>query len=369
MKIKEFLPVLQHCNYNYYRIIHSVKTAIGCLIGVAIEKYYNLPSGQWIPITIMVVMSAQTHFGGALRKAYMRFLGTVSGIAVTVTVLYFFGNNIVVIFGAIFIVSMIFTYVASSHGDISYAGTLGGVTVLLTLAGQQVSVEMAIQRGFYIVIGIVIALLVSRFVFPIHARDRFRYHVATTLRNLQKLYHRVVQANIQLGKKEIDEELENLENVIAADISFDQPRLISEAIAGSLIFAANKIFFTEIVNSEHQLNRLINLISLSVCKFESSIGIKEHLVAVESLHKVIEDSLNYMADCFENIKQPKTMVNLREAINNVVQLVEKVPKKDKTYEAITEYSFIFFMELILKELENLGQLITKVNSKNYNSMV
>ncbi|CAL7961985.1 putative membrane spanning protein [Gammaproteobacteria bacterium] len=364
MKIKEYFATKLH--WNYYRIIHSIKTTIGCLIGVAIEKYYNLPSGQWIPITIMVVMSAQTHFGGALRKAYMRLLGTVSGIAVTVTMLWFFGNNLAVIFGTVFIVCMIFTYVASSNGDISYAGTLGGVTVLLTLTGQQVGVEIAMQRGFYIIVGIIIALLVSRLVFPIHARDRFRYHVVATLRNLQKLYRETVQISVQPSKKGVDTELED---IVATDISFDQPRLISEAVAGSLIFASNKIFFTEIVNSEHQLNRLINLIYLSLCEFESLTDIKEHLAATYDLHRVIDDSLSHLADCFENIKQPQTMIGLDSAINKISQFVEKMPKNDKTCKIITEYSFIFFVEQILKELQNLKQLITKVNSKSGNSMV
>ncbi len=353
-------------HWNYYRIIHSIKTAIGCLIGVAIEKYYDLPSGQWIPITVMVVMSAQTHFGGALRKAYMRLLGTVSGIAATVTMLWFFGNNLVVIFGAVFIICAIFTYVASSNSDISYAGTLGGVTALLTLTGQQVGVEIAMQRGFYIVVGIIIALLVSRFVFPIHARDRFRYHVAATLRNLQKLYQKTVELSMQPSKKAVDTKLAE---IVAADISIDQPRLISESVAGSLIFASNKIFFTEIVSSEHQLNRLINLMYLNLCEFGSLAVIKEHLATAYDLHQIIDDSLGYLADCFENIKQPQTMVDLNNAIDKILQLVEKMPKTNKACKIITEYSFIFFMEQILKELQNLKQLITKVNSKNNNSVV
>ncbi|EKE01178.1 MAG: putative membrane spanning protein [uncultured bacterium] len=366
MKIKEYFSIIsRHWPFNYYRTIHSIKTAIACLIGVIIEKHYNLPSGQWIPITIMVVMSAQTHFGGALRKAYMRFLGTVSGVAITTMILLFFGNSLTIILCAVFIVCIIFTYVASSNGDISYAGTLGGVTVLLTLTGQQVGIEMAAQRGLYIVIGIAIALFVSRIIFPIHARDRFRYHVAITLRNLQKLYHKTVRLSIEPGQKAVDAELED---IVAADIT-DQPRLINEAVIGSLVFAAKRVFFTEIINSEHQLNRLINLTYRSLCEIETPALIKEHLSVVEDLHTIIGDSLNYLADCFENSKQPQAMAGLSEARNKISQLVEKLPKNDKAYKTITGYSFVFFMEQILKELENMKQLIIKVNSKNNDNMI
>jgi hypothetical protein len=365
MKIKEYFATKFHWHLNYHRTIHSVKTAIACLIGVGIGQYYNLPSGHWIPITTMVVMSAQTHFGGTLRKAYMRFLGTISGIVVAIAVLWVFGNDIVAIICTIFLASIICTYVASSNRDISYAGTLGGVTVLVTLTGGNVGVEVAIQRGLYIVIGIVIAILISRIIFPIHARDRFRYHVAATLRNLQKLYCETVQMCVQSEQKQVDGELES---IVAADIS-DQPRLIREAVAGSKVFASKKIFFTEIVNSEHQLNRLINLIYRSLCEIESPVRIKEHLAAVEDFHIIIEGGLNHLADCFEHVKQPKIMVNLDSALDKITQLVEKLPKNNKAYKTITEYSFIFLMEQILKELEDMRQLIAKVNSKDSGNMV
>jgi hypothetical protein len=366
MEIKKYLSILRHWPFKYYRTIHGIKTAIGCLIGVAIEKYLDLPSGQWIPITVMVVMSAQVHFGGALRKAYMRFLGTVSGIAITIATLWLFGNNLVAIFCVIFIVIIIFTYIASSKGDINYAGTLGGVTTLLTLTGQQVGIDIAIQRGLYIIVGIIIALLVSRIICPIHARDRFRYHVATTLRNLKELYYKIAQMDIHLEQEAIDTELEN---VVATDISINQPHLVSEATAGSRFFASKKTFFTQIINSEHQLNRLIGLTYRCLCAIESPEVVKEYLITVNDLHIVIENNLLYLADCFENMKQPEISADLDDAIYKITQTVEKLPKNNEIHKIITGYSFVFFMEQILKELKILNQLIKKVSSKNNNSVV
>lgn len=366
MKIKEYFSISRYWPLNYNRVIHSIKTAIACLIGVAIEKYFDLPSGLWIPITIMVVMSAQVHFGAALRKSYMRFLGTISGITITITTLLLFGNNIIAIFCIVFVAILVFTYIASNKGDINYAGTLGGVTVLLTLTGQQVGIEIAVQRGLYIIIGIVIALLVSRTIFPIHARDRFRYHVATTLRNLQSLYRKIAQMDIQLEQKPADIELED---IVATDISNNQPRLVNEAASGSTLFAAKKIFFKEIIHSEYQLNRLIDLTYCSLCAIGSLETIKEYLEAVKDWHKVIEDSLNNLADCFEYAKTPGAMTDLDDAIQKITQLVEKLPKNDEINRMITGHSFIFFMEQILKELKNMKKLIEKVNSKNHNNMV
>jgi uncharacterized membrane protein YccC len=366
MEIKEYFFNFWYRRVNYYRVIHSIKTAFACLIGVAIEKYYDLPAGQWIPITVMVVMSAQKHFGGALRKAYMRFLGTISGIAITIIILEIFGNDLAVIFGTVFVAIIIFTYVASSHKDINYAGTLGGVTILLTLTGQQVGVEAAVQRGLYIVVGILIALFVSRIFFPIHARDRFRYHVARTLKNLQSIYFENLQISKEYCQKEIDNT--DLENVILADIP-SQLRLIDEAVVGSLSFAEKRYLFIKIVDSEYQLNRLINLMYRSLCEIESLEIIKKHLDAVKDLHVVVRDSLDQLADCFENIKQPQLAVSLSKAEHEIAQLIEKNIKNDTSYEMFAEHLFVFFMGQIFKELEKMRQLIEKVNSKNNNNVV
>ncbi|EKD45754.1 MAG: hypothetical protein ACD_69C00155G0002 [uncultured bacterium] len=366
MESKKYFSLLEDLNINYYRVIHGLKTAVACLVGLAIEKYYDWPSGQWVPITIMVVMSAQIHFGGALRKAYMRFLGTVSGVTIVVTVLWFFGGNLEVVFYTVFLASIIFAYIASSHGDISYAGTLGGVTIILILAGQQTGIEIAIQRGFYIVIGIIIALLFSRFIFPIHARDRLRYHVSRTLLNLSKLYSESI--NLQDLPEQTEEIDTELSSIVIADIAA-QPRLIYEAIAGSREFASKKGIFSAILSSEHTLSRLINLLYLSLRETESPEVVKAQLAAVESLHAIVAGSLTHLAKCFEDIAQPQMMFNLGEALAKISQVVEKLPKSSNAQQVIAEHSFLFFIEQILKELENMRKLIIEANSKNHDNVV
>lgn len=351
---------------NYFRTIHSIKTAIGCLIGVFIDKYYDLPSGQWIPITVMVVMSAQVHFGGALRKAYLRILGTVAGIASTVVVLYLFDNRLEVVLIASFIFCMFFTYVASSVENISYAGTLGGVTMLLTLTGQQASIDIAVQRGFYILLGITIALLVSRFIFPIHAYDRFRVHVATTLRNLCKLYKKVVKMDLEPKQKNIDVKLDA---IVAHDISFDQLQLIAEASSGHIKFASNKYLFEQLVDSEHKINRLINLIYIDLCENQAKQSTKECLDSFNDTHEIIGDTLMYLADCFESVVIPKTISGITDEVDKTAQHIERFTKNNESEDIIANCSFMFFISQILKELENIRELITKVNSNNHNDMI
>lgn len=344
---------------DYFRTIHSIKTAFACVIGLAIEKFFNFPQGMWIPITTMVVMSAQSRFGGALTKAYMRFLGTFSGVIITISTLWFFGNNLPISFLIVFLSCILFTYIAGNKNDINYAGTLGGVTVILTLTASNATIYLAIQRGLYIVIGTIIALLTSRFIFPIHARDLFRSNVANTLLNLKKLYAATMQIPTYKDQHAADMDVET---IIISDLS-EQPRLILEASAGSRNFAAKRDLFTEIVNSQRRLHRHINLTYRTLCEIENPEIIKNNLAAVETAHAAVANELEGLAACFETAEQPQCPNITVEVIEKITQLVEKIPKIEDANKIIAEHSFLFFMEQIIKEIEILYDLITKVNYK------
>jgi len=345
---------------DYYRTVHSLKTAIACLIGLGIEKYYNWPSGVWVPITIMVVMSAQPHFGGVLSKAYMRFLGTVCGVIVTILTLLLFGTNLYVIFVVTFIVCVLFSYLASSKEDISYAGTLGGVTVLLTLTSQGTNVIYAAQRGLYIVIGIIIALLMSRLIFPIHARDRFRYHVGLTLRNLKTLYFKTVQMQRSADAAVADVAIEAQ---LVQDIA-TQPRLIQEAVIGSKVFAAKKSLYQEVINIERRIHRLINLMYRSIYEVRSIHVTDQQLSIVNNLHISIENTLEDMANCFTYGSRLQDSNSIDQPIAKIISIADHLPTQDGADKLLVEHSFLFCMEQIIIEINRLQKIIHELNLDN-----
>ncbi len=129
-----------------YRIVNSLKTALAVLIGYLFVIGASLPQSQWIVITIIVVMSAQTSVGSLLVKATMRFWGTVGGTILCIVVLYLFGNTTIATACALLISSLLFTYIAGSPGEASYAGTLGAVTVVIILLNQEVNITIACIR-------------------------------------------------------------------------------------------------------------------------------------------------------------------------------------------------------------------------------
>ena len=70
----------------------------------------------------------------------------------------------------------------------SYAGTLAGITLLIIILNQQPSVQIAIYRAVEILLGITIALLVNRFIFPIRAETRLKESFAKTIMQIHDFF-------------------------------------------------------------------------------------------------------------------------------------------------------------------------------------
>ncbi|MGB6976880.1 MAG: FUSC family protein, partial [Gammaproteobacteria bacterium] len=177
-------------NFDFYseRAVNSFKTAFACLLGLAIIQYFKIPSGQWIVITIIVIMSTQTRLGGALQRSYARTIGTLCGAAVGMLTVTLFEGSFLASSIVIFISVLIFSYIATSPGYISSAGTIGGTTLALLLINQEPGVSYPIERMVEIMGGIALALLVSVSVFPIHARKILLYNFASSCKKIASFY-------------------------------------------------------------------------------------------------------------------------------------------------------------------------------------
>lgn len=192
------------------RLIHSLKTAIACVIAFFVAKLVRLPADQWIVITVIVVMCAQLYVGSVLQKAYLRFLGTLLGCLLAAATLATFGATNLAIITTLAIASFGFSYIATSQESLSYAGSLGAVTTTIILLGQEPTVIFALERFIEISLGILIASLTSQFILPIHARTHLRHAQAATLQQLHDYYATTLMGDQKKANaQELDEEIVN----------------------------------------------------------------------------------------------------------------------------------------------------------------
>jgi uncharacterized membrane protein YccC len=168
-------------------LINAFKTALACLIGFGVIHLLKFP-GQWVIITILVVMTTQIHFGSALQKAYLRLLGTFTGAVVAAGTLYFFQNNFTVIYGVIILSAFLFSYVGSRSQAMGQAMTLGSVTVPIILLSPHANLFIAYSRAGEIILGIFIAILVNVLIFPIHAKHKFEKVLMNNMKFLKDYY-------------------------------------------------------------------------------------------------------------------------------------------------------------------------------------
>src|SRR3990167_1937548 len=192
------------------RFIHSIKTTLACIIGLTISRLIGFPADQWVIITIIVVMCAQIYVGSVLKKSYLRFLGTLIGCLFAMTAIMISNSSDISILLTIGLSSLIFSYIATSQENLSYAGTLGAVTTAIIMLGQVPTLTFAMERFLEISVGLFIATIVSQFILPINARTHLERTQAKTLEQLRDYYtESLVNKNDmeQNSKDELDENI------------------------------------------------------------------------------------------------------------------------------------------------------------------
>ncbi|WP_243470143.1 FUSC family protein, partial [Coxiella burnetii] len=198
------------------RVIASFKTALACLIGLIIGELLHLSMPQWVLITIVVVMATTIRIGGTIQKSYFRLLGTLIGAVLAAGTLYLLGDQPTIIHILLILLLAVFSYLASSSSDISQFGLLGATTMVMILDARTPTLKTALDRTLEIFLGIVIAILVTRFIFPAHAKKLLRFSIANTIKQFQALYKLFVTHKLT---KESLAEQEKIENNIITDVS------------------------------------------------------------------------------------------------------------------------------------------------------
>jgi|GEM_PF-2017930 uncharacterized membrane protein YccC len=168
--------------------MHSFKTALATLLGLWLCDFFHIDNSPWVVLTIIIVMGSQKHFGGALKESYFRATGTILGAIIAFLTLFFAKHNPYAIAAVIFCGVWWFSYIANSKSSIKSAGILGAITITTILITQESTMQYAAMRVIEILLGIVIALFVSKVVFPIHARSHLLNTYANTFRDMVGLY-------------------------------------------------------------------------------------------------------------------------------------------------------------------------------------
>jgi uncharacterized membrane protein YccC len=148
-------------------VIHAARTALAASLCWWLARRFGLHDGYWGAISAIIVL--QSNFGATLTASRDRILGTIIG-AVFGFSFSLFGalpwNYVLAVFAAIVVCGLL-GFRSSSR--------LAGVTITLVMLVQSSShKDLALDRVLQVVLGILIALVVTTFFFPDRARLELR---------------------------------------------------------------------------------------------------------------------------------------------------------------------------------------------------
>lgn len=316
--------------FDIERLIHSIKTAIACIIGFLLTRLVGFPADQWIVVTIIVIMCAQLYVGGVVQKAYFRFLGTLAGCLIATLTLILVGDSNLAIALTISISAFLFSYVATSREDLSYACTLGAVTTVIIMLGQKPTLAFAASRFLEISVGILIATLVSQLVLPIHARTHLRRNQAATLSEMRDYY------TACMVTREIDKApfyYEELDENIVKSLS-KQRQLAKDAIREPWGSSFDPNVFIQSLYCEKEILRAINFMHTALQHIKSVDKLLAPSSTLHAFNDHIIQALNTLIRAAEQKPVPTEHIHI-PAIYKLKEDIRKnfifPPQEDQLY--------------------------------------
>jgi uncharacterized membrane protein YccC len=343
------------------RLVHSLKTAIALLFGLLISYLFKLPlQGRWVVITILVVMCAQSRVGAILQKSYMRFLGTVIGASVASLTLWLVYPNVAFTILILCLATAVFSYIADSPSTWSEAGPLGAVTLIIIVITPNPNFYTVISRFLEINLGIIIALLVSRFIWPLHSRTQLRYILIDTLQNLKDLAQKLEEFTPTNDDKS-EKPQEVFENKILNNIGI-QKKLFQEVMSESFGRSNLVVTFKNILNAEREILRCITLMRNALMNFsDQNILIFNQHIEIQKIYQITQGLFQKGIEILKGIDKELEV----ESLENFSDWKKEIKFQFKSLEINQSDQFaidlfIFSADRLLVQLHTIIILIKKV---------
>ena len=138
-------------------LVHSLRTAITCVVSLLVARLFRLPEAYWAPITTVVI--TQSSLGAALAVSWHRFLGTVLGALVGAAAATYVGPHAVAFGIGVFVLGMVRIVTHSDLSGYRFGGVALAIVLLVPRTGP--AWQIAFHRFVEVSIGIGVALMFS----------------------------------------------------------------------------------------------------------------------------------------------------------------------------------------------------------------
>lgn len=163
-------------------IRQAVRTAVAGVLAMYLSQFLGLPEGYWAAISAVIVM--QANLGGAIRESWVRVAATAIGATVAIPFVYFFGRSLIG-FGVAVIITIVLCTFLNLQAGLRVAATTVAIILLIPHPGR--SWLPAAHRFLEVSFGIVVALVVAKFLWPSSALESLRKGLGSAYSQMNSL--------------------------------------------------------------------------------------------------------------------------------------------------------------------------------------
>lgn len=167
MDLRKSAARLRHAFYKVRRkenILYALKVGLAVLLAQLCAVMLGLGANPWAPISAIIVM--QVHVAGSLEMCLFRAVGTLMGAILGYCAVKILPAGMAGQAAALFICSSLCAFVM--RWDARFR--LAGITAVVVIGGSTLTTDIAffaMDRFFEIIIGVIAALVVSIYVWPV----------------------------------------------------------------------------------------------------------------------------------------------------------------------------------------------------------
>jgi uncharacterized membrane protein YccC len=332
------------------RLIHSLKTAIACSAAYLLARAIGQPADQWVVISVVVVMCAQIYVGSIIQKSWLRLLGTLMGCLTATATILFLNHSFLSTLITIAFAGFMFSFIATSKESLSQMGTLGAVTTIIIMFGNPPSLHLALTRFLEISVGIVIAALVSQFIFPIHARTHLRRSQAATLDQIKSYYAAAITNRFHKNNGADRSELD--ENIVKSLLK--QRQLAKDAAPELIGKRFDPDHFARTLYSEREILRAINFMDIAFDRISNIESIYHPHNPLTPFNQAITQAL----DVLIRVMRTNSLANAHIHLPDLKPMTAALYQHTEFTAATRVYldGFVFAAEIIATNLRELAAL-------------
>jgi uncharacterized membrane protein YccC len=329
---------------------HAIKTAIAAVLTILLYQLFNIPEGIWAAISAVIVM--QANLGGSLSASRSRFLGTAIGASMGIACMSILGQSPWSVG-----IALVLAILLCSYFKLKESYRLASATVLLVMLvhGPNVWI-LGLYRFLNVILGIIVALIVSIFIWPSRAREHLRHGLSQVLMDCGQLYQLLVDSYLR-----VDHQQTTIDNIrIQIKQTFHRNHdLLKESLEELAKTPSEDQALTALMTDEERI--IDHILSIDEAT-QNTQGDSFYLKLAPKLTELAQRTTTAFSQVAEAITTRQSQLqipDLNSALTAVDEQLLALRKEAVSYnhsldEIVRFYSFVYNMKELAKDIQNMA---------------